>query len=44
MEVTPSAIRASSWGSEADTSSSSDAARVALTVETMPPPARAISS
>jgi hypothetical protein len=44
MPVTPSAISASSRGSACSNSSASVAARVALTVERMPPPARAISS
>jgi hypothetical protein len=42
--VTPSAISASTRGSASARSRSSPAARVAATVETMPPPARAISS
>jgi hypothetical protein len=42
--VTPSATSASTRGSALATSSSSLAARVAFMVETIPPPARAISS
>jgi hypothetical protein len=42
--VTPSPVKASSRGSAPTTSSASLEARVAATVETMPPPARAISS
>jgi hypothetical protein len=42
--VTPSAISASRRGSALWTSAASLAARVAATVEAMPPPARAISS
>jgi hypothetical protein len=41
MVVTPSPISASSRGSALATSSASLALRVAATVETMPPPARA---
>ena len=45
MVVTPSAISASSRGSALrDQLVLASAARVAFTVETMPPPARAISS
>jgi len=42
--VTPSAISASSRGNAAAINCSVLACRVAFTVETMPPPARAISS
>jgi hypothetical protein len=44
MVVRPSAIRASRRGRALATRSACEAARVAFMVETMPPPARAISS